>query len=205
MDAKFAYEERKRTKEGLARKKALKKFSKTLFVWFVVIFLILFFGGGTLVSLLERPRFEPSVDTPATGTDREGTAYPDQGRAHVPDGTVVEYNSNPPTSGPHYAVPADWGAHNRELADGALVHNLEHCGIWISYRADIAAQERSKLIEFARGFATKIIVTPRAANDSPIAFAAWTRLLTMEAFNEDDAIAFIVAHLNRTGPECNAN
>src|SRR3989344_5078 len=43
------------------------------------------------------------------------------------------YNSNPPTSGPHYEQPSRWGVSQAELPDEQLIHNLEHGGIWISY------------------------------------------------------------------------
>lgn len=62
-----------------------------------------------------------------------GEAVSDLGREHVPDGTKVQYNSNPPTSGSHYA---DWtraGVYEQPISDGHLIHALEHGYIIISY------------------------------------------------------------------------
>ena len=44
------------------------------------------------------------------------------------------YDSNPPTSGAHNPRPANWGIYGAVLPDDTVVHNLEHGGIWISYR-----------------------------------------------------------------------
>ncbi len=58
---------------------------------------------------------------------------PDQGRNHVPAGTAEKYNSNPPTSGPHYAQWEKPGIYSKVLPDGNLIHSLEHGYIVISY------------------------------------------------------------------------
>lgn len=65
-----------------------------------------------------------------------GELLEDLGREHVPDGTVVEYNSNPPTSGPHFA---DWtraGIYEKPISDGHLIHSLEHGYVIISYNCE---------------------------------------------------------------------
>ncbi len=62
----------------------------------------------------------------------------DQGRNHVPIGTVEEYNSNPPTSGPHYAEWEKPGIYDRVIEDGKLIHSLEHGYIIISYNCNVA-------------------------------------------------------------------
>lgn len=62
-----------------------------------------------------------------------GQAIADLGREHVPDGTKVEYNSNPPTSGPHYPEWTRAGAYDKPVSDGHLLHSLEHGYVVISY------------------------------------------------------------------------
>lgn len=57
----------------------------------------------------------------------------DEGREHVSIGTEVVYNSNPPTSGKHYA---DWirsGVYDAPQDDRYLVHSLEHGYVIMSY------------------------------------------------------------------------
>jgi len=133
--------------------------------------------------------------------NKPGQAIADLGREHIAVGSDrPEYNSNPPTSGPHYAVPANWGIYDEPLPDEQLVHNLEHGGIWISYR-DAGDQEAvNKLKSVADDFTIKVILTPRPENDSRIAVAAWGRLLKLADFDEQQIRDFIGAFINR-GPE----
>jgi len=60
----------------------------------------------------------------------------DQGADHVNDIAGVNYNSNPPTSGPHFPVWAKRGAYTQVLSDGYLIHSLEHGYVVISYNCD---------------------------------------------------------------------
>lgn len=132
-----------------------------------------------------------------------GTVVSAQGRDHIAAGAAHEpYNSNPPTSGAHFANPARWGTYAQELPDEQLVHNLEHGGIWISYRPGVPQDLKLKLEEFYKKWGSKIIVTPRAANDADIAVVAWGRLEKFSAgeFSVDRVEEFIKAYRNR-GPE----
>ena len=65
-----------------------------------------------------------------------GQKIKDEGRGHVDIGTQVDYNSNPPTSGKHYA---DWvrsGFYSEPKDDRNLVHSLEHGYVIMSYNCD---------------------------------------------------------------------
>ncbi|MBI2268583.1 MAG: DUF3105 domain-containing protein [Candidatus Blackburnbacteria bacterium] len=66
-------------------------------------------------------------------TPLPGESVPDLGRNHVSDGTQVQYNSNPPTSGPHYEEWTKAGVYDKQFSDGHLVHSLEHGYVVISY------------------------------------------------------------------------
>lgn len=129
-----------------------------------------------------------------------GEAYPIEGAAHVAEGTRVEHKTNPPSSGAHYANPARWSVYNKELSDGNLVHNLEHGGIWISYKPSIPQDEIKKLEDLVKTYRSKVILTPREKNDSPIALVSWGRIYKIDSFNEDAIKNFILKYKN-TGPE----
>ena len=142
-----------------------------------------------------------------------GVAYPELSRDHVALDHQDTYNSNPPTSGPHYSSPANWGVYDYEVNDRFFIHNLEHGGIWISYRpvsatsspdAHVAEHLKAIVDEFG---ASKIVMAPRTANDADIAIAAWTRVLKINLMGGDiteeqlnEIRAFYRAWKNR-GPE----
>lgn len=65
-----------------------------------------------------------------------GQELADLGRGHVAIGTKIDYNSNPPTSGPHYEVWTKPGIYNAPPDDRNLVHSLEHGYIIMSYNCD---------------------------------------------------------------------
>jgi hypothetical protein len=141
-----------------------------------------------------------------SGLAAQGTQYAEQGKEHIEVGTThAAYNSNPPTSGPHYPAPANWGVYDQPLPDEQLVHNLEHGGIVIEYNCPDGCPDLvQQLKDVVRQSGPKLVLAPRPNKDEPyrITIAAWTWL---DGFNDFDAAritAFIKAHRNSvTAPE----
>ncbi len=125
---------------------------------------------------------------------------PTSGRQHIEVGQkVTSYSSNPPTSGPHYNAagfgPIECKVFDNEVADEGVVHNLEHGGIWISYKDKNNSELKAQLEEIAKNN-TKIVVSPREKNDSAIAVAAWGRLLKLNSFDKEQIEDFIKLYKN---------
>lgn len=115
-----------------------------------------------------------------------GASFPMQGQEHVALDYQFTYNSNPPTSGPHYASPANWGVYDYEVNDKFFIHNMEHGGIWISYKPTVSVEVVDNLKKIVDKFGgSKLVMAPRGANDSDIAVAAWTRVLKLDLVNGD--------------------
>lgn len=128
----------------------------------------------------------------------QGESIPIVGRDHVPEGTrVASYNSNPPTSGNHWPSPADWGIYLSPLPDEQLVHNLEHGGIWISYK-DLDNDAITKLGTLAKKYPQAVIITPRAQNESKIALASWGRIDTFDVLDIERIEKFIKSNINNS-------
>lgn len=107
------------------------------------------------------------------------------------------YNSNPPTSGDHYEESIPDGFYDKEMPDEALIHNLEHGYIWISYQPDkISPQDLSSLKEITKPY-SKIVITPRSKNDTVLAVAGWGKLEKLEGVDKKKIISFI--KLNKPG------
>ena len=171
------------------RSARLKKI-KRIFIWVLVLAVIAGAVWGLVIWSKKAEANKPGAEiTPMTSRD------------HIPEtAPKPDYSSNPPTSGPHWATPANWGVYDKELADQQLVHNLEHGGIWISYKdaADTALVDQLKSI--ANEYSLKVIMTPRAADPDRIDVAAWGRLLRLDQFDGKQIRDFIGAFINR-GPE----
>ncbi len=134
---------------------------------------------------------------------RPGDSFASLGGEHIPVGaTHPAYNSNPPTSGWHYAQEASWGVHSEELPDEQVLHNLEHGGIWISYTG-IDQDTRNKIEDLVKRYPDKLIITPRAKDDAKIVVASWTRLLKLDQYDETKIVEFISGNKNKS-PEPNA-
>ena len=116
----------------------------------VVLIGLLFVGSIALFNWSQSEDFQEAVDdgvgiiadasldeiSEADARCTPVESYPNQGQDHIDDGQSTQYNSNPPTSGPHYAVPAEPGFYEPDsgIEPERLVHNLEHGQIVIWYR-----------------------------------------------------------------------
>ena len=140
-----------------------------------------------------------------------GQKMADLGRKHVPFGEKVEYNSNPPTSGPH---DEDWirtGVYEREKDDRNLIHSLEHGYVIMSYKCLEATGSASlnegckvKKDQLAKIYEKKgkkkLIVVPRENLETNFALTAWTYLDKFDEFDQTRIEKFIDAHRDQ-GPE----
>jgi hypothetical protein len=146
-----------------------------------------------------------ALPPPSPGVTLPGTTFPNLGQKHVPESQRVKYNSNPPTSGPHYERPAAWGIYDRPPLDERLVHNLEHGGIIISYNPDrLKGEELAQIKTLAKELTAtnpRIVVTPRKNLDTAIVLTAWGYLQKLDRFDSQKIKAFYDAHIARS-PEC---
>ncbi len=156
----------------------------------VIIIIVAIMGLGALLFMFGNtpPNDRPQVgeEIPIMGTEHIGV-----GQAHEP------YNSNPPTSGPHYAQPGAWGFYDQPLPDEQLIHNLEHGGIWIAYK-DVDAETIEKLRDIQRRNSGSVIVTPRPTNETKLSLASWGHLDKFEDFDEARILNFIRSNKNRS-------
>ncbi len=67
-----------------------------------------------------------------------------------PSGTSKEWNTTPPTSGPHYPTPVVYGLYDEPVNQAQLVHNLEHGAIAVQYGEDVPQATVQQLREFTQ-------------------------------------------------------
>jgi len=124
-----------------------------------------------------------------------GVQYADQGNLHVPSADTPHeaYNSDPPTSGPHLPYIAPWGVHTRPIVRELQVHNLEDGGVVVQYNCecpDLVAKLKAIVDKYDR----QVILAPYPGMPHQIALTAWTRLDTMDEFDEGRITRFIEAY-----------
>lgn len=177
-----------------------------LLVWFLIPTLVLVVVGVFVMSSVAKNKQMDEgtgkLEAEKVSREVEGTqVFPGISREHIQSGTGGSgYNSNPPSSGPHWPSPVKNGIYDKELADEQAIHNLEHGYIWISYRPDIGDEALNKLKGIVEKDDWKIILTPREKNDSPITLVAWDRVLSLSDLDEGKIKDFIDSYRNR-GPE----
>jgi len=106
---------------------------------------------------------------------------------HVPVGTHVNYNSNPPSSGPHYPVWAAFNVFDKPVQREFYVHDLEHGAVVLLYKCDapsgcpevvLALKQVSDALPDdplcnKAPVRVRTVITPDPLLDVPVAAAAW--------------------------------
>jgi uncharacterized protein DUF3105 len=135
-------------------------------------------------------------------------------REHLQDpNQKVKYPQNPPTSGKHYAVPAEDGLYNGPPPpDTALVHALEHGRVIIWAKPSLPADARKQLRALFDEDSYQMIVVRRPNMPYAVAATAWNhdptpngtgRLMGCPRWDEDviDALRAFRDEHRSNGPE----
>jgi hypothetical protein len=95
------------------------------------------------------------------------------------DGTA-DWNTDPPTSGPHFGFDAGgnlgtvvWGAYSEPLQLARVVHNLEHGGVYIFYGDDVPDSVVGQLQTFYDRHKNGTLLAPYPKLGDKIALGAW--------------------------------
>lgn len=126
------------------------------------------------------------------------------GTSHVP------YQTNPATSGPHWAIrpdendlapygaPVKWGKYDENISDEALLHNLAHGGIGIHYNCETPCSDLIKRLDnLRRKDEVQILISPYDGMKSKIAVTSWRHLLQLDDYDEEKILEFIKAYRDR--------
>ncbi len=194
---------KQKLRESRRAKKKRKKLISTLVWGGVAVAVIALFGF--MIWNAVRPAAGESVPIMANSED------------HVSVGEDPgPFNSDPPTSGPHYAQEYDAGFYDESspetqvpYPEGYLGHNLEHGYVIYWYNCDLL--DESECVEvknqikasIADNGETKLIAFPRSSIDVPVVMTTWGQMQRFEHFDEDLAQKFVSANRNRA-PEPNA-
>jgi hypothetical protein len=134
------------------------------------------------------------------------------GALHVPACTVVDYPTNPPSGGNHWAIWAAYKQYTSPVPREMYVHDLEHGAIVLLYRCagacpDVVAalgEVFSSITDDAcagpPGPSARMVLTPDPDLPTPIAAAAWGATYTATCIDVPSLKAFARDHYAQ-GPE----
>lgn len=98
---------------------------------------------------------------------------PDHSDVQSPSAKPKAWNTDPPTSGPHYGQTAVWGAYSEPLEQARVVHNLEHGGIALQYGDDVSPDTVAQLRAFYSDHQNGTILAPYPPLRNKISLGAW--------------------------------
>lgn len=132
--------------------------------------------------------------------------FPSEGRDHVNSESELEYDTTPPTSGPHFDNWAVAGFYEETRPTGELVHSLEHGFVVVYYdpdeMSDEAGESLQKFTDAHTGDWQSVIAVPNPNSDPQATYVltAWRTRLLMDDYDAEAVHAFLSEYLGR-GPE----
>ncbi len=130
----------------------------------------------------------------------------DPSRNHLAEGTDIQYDFFPPTSGDHYPpqVLQRCGFYEDGIRDEVVIHHLEHGNIVVSYNLPDSAQVDQLRDTVGNIGISNIWGITRSYDKIPegqVALAAWGVLDTMEGVDPDRIELFFNSYAGSLGPE----
>ena len=123
-------------------------------------------------SFPEQKVFEVAPAAKAAGCEvqtKRGTA-----RDHTTDlSQRVKYNTNPPTTGRHYEIPAQDGIYGEAPEDEQLVHNLEHGRVIVWVKPSLPSKQRADIRALVDDDSYQMVLVPRKNMPYAVAATAW--------------------------------
>ncbi|HWN22139.1 MAG TPA: DUF3105 domain-containing protein [Gaiellaceae bacterium] len=152
------------------RKLIFASVASALVVIAVVLGIILFTGGDDGSDGVAEVR---AALTAAGCTLQSAPAQPGDHTAAIDATTDPKWNTDPPTSGPHFGTPAIFDMYDSPVNIAQAVHNLEHGGIFIFYGDEVPAETVTQIEGFYNEDRTALLVAPLPELGDKIALGAW--------------------------------
>ena len=140
-----------------------------------------------------------------------GQAIDEMARTHVPLGTKITYEHNPPTSGCHYPppdAPVTAGAYDKAIPPEYWVHNLEHGYVVVLYNCPSGCHDDfDKLQSWYGGLPAdpggvvkyaKVLILPYSDMKPKFAMVSWGWYDSMDGLDIDEVQRFYDDHNNHS-------
>ncbi len=127
-----------------------------------------------------------------------GEKMADEGAVHVAKSAPhAAYNSNPPTSGPHWAGVAGPGIKTQFVPDELVLHSMEHGAAVVWYKEGLDQANVDRIKKAFNNASGKKIMLARKDLDVPVALTSWGYLLKLDIVDEEKIREFIETNNDR--------
>lgn len=145
---------------------------------------------------------------PSGACDTKRCDPPVRDGAHYAMCAPIDFETNPPTSGPHFPIWGLFKTYDSPLARGFYLHDVEHSGVVLAYNCDLVSKaDCADLIATLEGYVAdapsdelcveptrhRLLVTPDPLLDVPFAAIAWGHSLKSECFDREAVDGFVAA------------
>ncbi len=158
--------------------------------------------------------YDPSCSAPAGSCRVQSCAPPQLDGKHVAVCSNIAFASNPPTSGPHYGIWADFKIYDKPVPRGYYLHSEEHSAVILVYNCaryhepgascEAMVTAMKKFVAATPADDTcappvhnRVMLIPDPDLDAPWAVAAWGYALKGQCFDAGRTSAFITAHYGK--------
>jgi hypothetical protein len=149
-------------------------------------------GWFVIVQLAPEPTPDSIGGHPVTDFDETGV------NEHVSG--PVDYESTPPTHGPHASAPAACGVHPEPIPDENMVHSLEHGAVGLLYEPSVAIEDIRTLEDIAGSYSGRVFSAPHPDMPTPIAVTSWGEMMRLDSLDAGAVREYVETFRGR-GPE----
>lgn len=145
---------------------------------------------------------EFSADSVASCPEIIGESFCSEGATHVDIGTAIDWEHNPPHSGPHFGV---WetvpGEHADVVERGYWVHNLEHGWVVLLYNCPEGCDAELDVLRDVLSMRPDhdvILTEDPLLEGSRFAAVSWTWVHAFDQPVLEDLLCFVDQHYNNS-------
>jgi hypothetical protein len=147
-----------------------------------IVFALGLAGGGEANAADARATLE---EAGCTLTVKAAAPYrSDHSEITDPSTRHKNWNTDPPTSGPHYGQTLAYGSYTEEPDIARVLHNLEHGAAFVLYGNGVPDATVTQLQEFYSDHESGTILAPYARLKKQVALGAWVLPGLPEAGND---------------------
>ncbi len=151
-------------------------------------------GDGEGTTPTEAPGF--TTVAPSAGEPEGTQTFTGLEQTHVD--TPVNYPQNPPVGGPHNPVWQTCAFYDKPIVKERGVHSMEHGAVWITYSADLPA-DQIEILKALQAGGKEVLVTPYDGLPTPLVASAWGKQLQLQSA-DDPRLAQFVSYFD-DGPQ----